>query len=75
MPNVYLTDNHLEAIKLALESDIEASECYDPDYTDVWQMSYYMYRAEALHEMNMALMPNDTKHNIKLKGNRVGQVV
>ena len=56
MPNVYLTNNQLEAIKVALESDIEASECYDPDYKDVWQMSYYMYRAEALHEMNIALI-------------------
>lgn len=56
MINVDLTRNQLEAIKLAIESDIESSNCFEPDYTDVWQMEYYLHRATALHEIYIALM-------------------
>jgi len=51
MYNVKLTRDEIEAIKLAIESDIEASECFDPDYRDVWQMTYYKHRASALHKI------------------------
>jgi predicted DNA-binding protein (UPF0251 family) len=59
MPNVKLTRNEIEAIKLAIESDIEVSECDVPDYKDVWQMTYYMHRASALHKITCEILGLD----------------
>ena len=53
--NVKLDRDQLEAIKLAIESDIEASECYEPEYKNVWQMTYYKHRASALEAINTTL--------------------
>ena len=55
MPYVQVDIDQLEAIKLAIESDIESS-CYDvPDYTDADQMIYYAHRATALDAIKNAL--------------------
>jgi len=59
MPKVNLTRDELEAIKLAIESDIESSNCFDVDYGDVWTMTYYKHRAVSLNKITLAILGLD----------------
>lgn len=59
MYTIQLTKNQLKAVKTAIEADIETSEYSNPDYKDVWTLTYWVHRAEALDELNLALMGRD----------------